>query len=243
MLGGTQDILEFFKGFPIPVCLLLFLPFVLLNSPVYGIQEFPVFRLHQYDMHGSKYGSQSATVNLEARPISSNNVARRCGVAKMSELNVERLKVKINDGLSALLVLLPHNLHEIAEEERNYYQQLEVKFLETEIPIPVYFAYESEDLLDLYQKISASVTGDTASSATKALTTVASANAYHFVSSASESKQLSDFPIISLQGKLSGHGLEDQLPTIALVAHYDSTGMIPVSILFTNFSITVSLHN
>ena len=32
-----------------------------------------------------------------------------------------------------------------------------------------------------------------------ALTTVASANAYHFVSSASESKQLSDFPIISLQ--------------------------------------------
>ena len=64
-------------------------------------------------------GSQSATVNLEARPISSNNVARRCGVAKMSELNVERLKVKINDGLSALLVLLPHNLHEIAEEERN----------------------------------------------------------------------------------------------------------------------------
>ena len=56
MLGGTQDILEFFKGFPIPVCLLLFLPFVLLSSPVYGIKEFPVFRLHQYDMHGSKYG-------------------------------------------------------------------------------------------------------------------------------------------------------------------------------------------
>ena len=59
MLSGTQDILEFFKGLPVPVCLLLFVPFVLLTSPispVYGIQEFPVFRLHQYDMHGSKYG-------------------------------------------------------------------------------------------------------------------------------------------------------------------------------------------
>ena len=58
-------------------------------------------------------------MNLEARPLTSNNVARRCGVAKMSELNVERLKVKINDGLSALLVLLPQDLREIAEEERN----------------------------------------------------------------------------------------------------------------------------
>ncbi len=48
-----------------------------------------------------------------------------------------------------------------------YYQQLEVQFLETEVPIPVYFAYETENLIELYEKITASVTSDTASSALK----------------------------------------------------------------------------
>ena len=34
---------------------------------------------------------------------------------------------------------------------------------------------------------------------------------------------------LKLQSKLPGKGLEDQLPTIAIVAHYDSFGLIPVS--------------
>lgn len=49
-----------------------------------------------------------------------------------------------------------------------------------------------------------------------------------------------EYHIPHLQGKLSGQGLEDQLPTIALVAHYDSTGMIPVSNnFFTKVHFTV----
>lgn len=31
------------------------------------------------------------------------------------------------------------------------------------------------------------------------------------------------------QGKLTGKGIEDQLPTIAIVTHYDSFGIAPVS--------------
>lgn len=31
------------------------------------------------------------------------------------------------------------------------------------------------------------------------------------------------------QGKLVGHGVEDKMPTIAIVAHYDSFGIAPVS--------------
>ena len=59
MLGETPDLLEFLRGLPTPICLLLFVPFVLLTSqvsPVYGIKEFPVFRMQQFDMHGTKYG-------------------------------------------------------------------------------------------------------------------------------------------------------------------------------------------
>ena len=53
-----------------------------------------------------------------------------------------------------------------------------------------------------------------------------------------------------LQGKLLGQGLEDQLPTIALIAHYDSSGMIPVSFfisisytyVFVNAFVHFSIH-
>ena len=31
-----------------------------------------------------------------------------------------------------------------------------------------------------------------------------------------------------VQGKLPGYGIEDQLPTIAVVAHYDAFGVAPV---------------
>lgn len=33
-----------------------------------------------------------------------------------------------------------------------------------------------------------------------------------------------------LQGHLSGFGIEEQLPTIAVVAHYDAFGVAPVSL-------------
>lgn len=34
--------------------------------------------------------------------------------------------------------------------------------------------------------------------------------------------------LLIFQGKLSGYGVEEQLPTIAIVAHYDAFGAAPV---------------
>lgn len=42
---------------------------------------------------------------------------------------------------------------------------------------------------------------------------------------------LSDIYFLLLQGRLTGLGGED-LPTVVIVAHYDSFGVAPVSILF-----------
>ena len=38
--------------------------------------------------------------------------------------------------------------------------------------------------------------------------------------------------LVHFQGKLTGQGIEEQLPTIAIVAHYDSFGIAPVSVNF-----------
>ena len=37
---------------------------------------------------------------------------------------------------------------------------------------------------------------------------------------------------LSIQGHLSGYGIEEQLPTVAVVTHYDAFGIAPVSLIW-----------
>lgn len=62
-----------------------------------------------------------------------------------------------------------------------------------------------------------------------ALFDVASTSGYQFVASASEAKQIKDMVLTNIQGRLVGEGIDEQLPTIAIVTHYDSFGIAPVS--------------
>ncbi|XP_039276240.1 nicalin-like [Nilaparvata lugens] len=54
-----------------------------------------------------------------------------------------------------------------------------------------------------------------------------SANGYQIVINTNKASPRIDVNIASIQGKLSGYGVEDKLPTIAIVAHYDSFGIAP----------------
>lgn len=42
--------------------------------------------------------------------------------------------------------------------------------------------------------------------------------------------------LFSPQGKLCGFGVEEQLPTVAIVAHYDAYGIAPVSVILIRLS-------
>lgn len=230
MIGDTENFFELVKSIPSPVCILLLVPIILISAPfsqVYGAHDFPVFRMQQYDLNGVKYGSRSAAVNLEARSLTAENLVRRCAVVRASDLTINQLQKAIQDGLSAVLILLPRDLQEITGDSLEFYEMLENDLLEADLPIPVYFSHEDEELHNLYKEVAVSLNSDSATSALKALTTVASANSFHFVSDAGESKPLHDFPIVSIQGKLTGEGVEDQLATIAIVTHYDSFSIVP----------------
>jgi hypothetical protein len=195
---------------------------------VCGVQDFPAFRMQQYDLNGVKYGSRSATVNLEARSLKSENLLRRCAIARANDFSVDNLMKAIEEGLSGLLILIPVDLDAMVDHNAiELHEQLEQRLLEADLPIPVYFARETDEISELYKEVAVGVTSDEASSALKALSTVALVNSFHLMTDVSESKAMHDFPIISLQGKLSGQGLEDQLPTIAIVAHYDSYSSVP----------------
>ena len=67
-------------------------------------------------------GSRSSLVNMEARPLTSDMLTRRCVVTRLSDLTVDRFKEAVQSlGAGAVLILLPKNTS-VANLE-----QLEVK--------------------------------------------------------------------------------------------------------------------
>ncbi|KAM7438508.1 hypothetical protein ABFA07_012031 [Porites harrisoni] len=231
MWENVPDFLELFRNFPVSISVLFVVPVVLLSGPsstVMAAHEFPVFRMQQYDLHQTQVGSRSSLVNMEARPLTSDMLTRRCVVTRLSDLTIERFKEAVQTlGAGAILILLPKNTSIAALEQKEEWQQLERDLLTVEVPVAVYFAYEDKELTEIYKDIETAVTSDQAGSAFEALLGVTSTSGYQMVVSVGETKQIKDMAISSLQGKLVGRGIDEQLPTIAIVTHYDAFGIAP----------------
>ncbi|CAH3192232.1 unnamed protein product [Porites evermanni] len=243
MWENVPDFLELFRNFPVSISVLFVVPVVLLSGPsstVMAAHEFPVFRMQQYDLHQTQVGSRSSLVNMEARPLTSDMLTRRCVVTRLSDLTIERFKEAVQTlGAGAILILLPKNTSIAALEQKEKsrgigeivlskeWQQLERDLLTVEVPIAVYFAYEDKELTEIYKDIETAVTSDQAGSAFEALLGVTSTSGYQMVVNVGETKQIKDMAITSLQGKLVGRGIDEQLPTIAIVTHYDAFGIAP----------------
>lgn len=220
------ELLEMFKG-SLPLTCLLLVPVLIFISPVDGAHEFSAYRMQQFDLHGTQYGCRNALVNMEARPISSPMLTRRCILTRLSDLTAERYRDIIEQSAGALLVLLPQNFSSLPQEVIQQWLDLEPQMMEQETTVPVYFAYEDDHLLDIHDQIQQAVSSDQAASAAEALLSAVYANGFQMVVSGPQAKLVKDAPILSLQGKLTGKGVEDQLPTIAIVAHYDALGIAP----------------
>eukprot|EP00057_Strongylocentrotus_purpuratus_P017037 XP_011671511.1 PREDICTED: nicalin-1 [Strongylocentrotus purpuratus] len=173
------------------------------------------------------HGCRNTLVNLEARPISAKMVTRRCVLAKLSEMTADRYKELKEQGAGALVILLPESLNSSPQDVLNQWMELEPLMLEQEANMPVYFATEDDELLSIHSDIQQAVSGDQAPSAAQALLSAVYANGFQMVVSGSQAKPVKDGHIISFQGQLTGKGVEDQLPTLAVVAHYDAFGAAP----------------
>ncbi|XP_072038125.1 BOS complex subunit NCLN-like isoform X2 [Amphiura filiformis] len=217
------EFLEMFRS-SLPLTCLLLVPVLIFISPVDGAHEFSAYRMQQFDLHGTQYGCRNALVNMEARPISSPLLTRRCILTRLADLTSDRYRDIIEQSAGALLVLLPQNFSSLTQEQ---WLELEPQMLEQETTVPVYFAYEDEQLLDIHDQIQQAVSSDQAASAAEALLSAVYANGFQMVVSGPQAKLVKDAQINSLQGKLTGKGMEDQLPTIAVVAHYDALGIAP----------------
>ncbi|XP_037779424.1 nicalin-like [Penaeus monodon] len=227
-MWSDQDLVEVLRS-SVPYYLVVALPLLILLSPVPvdAAAEFTVYRLQQYDLHGTPHGSRSSLINVEARTLDATSVARRCVLVRLSELTPENYHWLVGQGAAALLVLLPSNLTSLSPEQRKLVHEVETAMLESDTQLGVYLAYETQELLDIYVSVRTATNTDSATSAAAALLRSLSSDGYQIVVGGSQSKLMSDMSVANIQGKLSGYGVEEQLPTVAVVAHYDAFGAAP----------------
>lgn len=96
--------------------------------------------------------------------------------------------------------------------------------------IPVYFAKYSDNLDNIIKEIIVtSETNDKRKSASESLFNSIAGNGYQVVVSSSPPNIYSDAKITTISGHLSGYSADGKIPTLAIVAYYDSFGGAPVS--------------
>ncbi|XWS52820.1 hypothetical protein CRYUN_Cryun11dG0105000 [Craigia yunnanensis] len=195
-----------------------------------------VYRLIQYDMSGSPFGSRFASLNHHAASLHfppGADLSRTVLIIPLRELNITFVRDYINQKkpLGGLLFLLPEvfsfenggnmQIHE-KEKMKNSLAELEQLLINANIPYPVYFAFENDEIDTVLANIKKNdVIGQPATATT---------GGYKLVIPTPEPKKVVSPTITNIQGWLSGlkaDGEANQLPTIAIVASYDTFGAAP----------------
>ncbi|KAM4548099.1 BOS complex subunit ncln isoform 4-T4 [Odontesthes bonariensis] len=212
-----------------PLTFIVFIPAVLIlvsPLPAEAAHEFTVYRMQQYDLQGQPYGTRNAILNTEARTVEAEVLSRRCVIMRLADFSYDKYQKALRQSAGAVVIILPKNMSAMPQDIVQQFMELEPEMLATETIVPVYFAMEDDELLSIYTQTLTSSSSQGSLSAAEVLLHTATANGFQMVTSGAQSKAISDWAITSLEGRLSGVGGED-LPTIVVVAHYDSFGVAP----------------
>ncbi|CAN8268326.1 unnamed protein product [Cochlearia groenlandica] len=196
-----------------------------------------VYRLIQYDISGVPFGSRFSSLNHHAASLSFQrgaDLSRSVLILPLRDLDIGFVKEYISQkqSLGGLLILLPETFRPgsngggdiISETQgfRSLLAQLENLLVHGNIPFPVYFAFENEETDAMLADVKKNdAIGQQATATT---------GGYKLVTSVSEPRKIASPTITNIQGWLPGSradGDSNQLPTIAVVASYDTFGAAP----------------
>uniref|UniRef100_A0A8C3SX07 BOS complex subunit NCLN n=1 Tax=Chelydra serpentina TaxID=8475 RepID=A0A8C3SX07_CHESE len=171
-------------------------------------------------------GTRNAVLNTEARTVEADVLSRRCVMMRLVDFSYEQYQKALRQSAGAVVIILPKAMSAAPQDVVRQFMEIEPEMLAMETIVPVYFAVEDEELLSIYEQTRVASTSQGSASAAEVLLHTATANGFQMVTSGAQSKAVSDWLITSLEGRLTGLGGED-LPTIVIVAHYDSFGVAP----------------
>ncbi|KAL8214177.1 hypothetical protein R6Q57_003626 [Mikania cordata] len=199
-----------------------------------------VYRLIQYDISGAPFGSRVASLNHHAGSSlfdPGSDLSRTVVIIPLRELNETFIREYIDQGkpLGGLLLLLPqffrleksqtvggHVDNHDKDRMKEILADLEQKLTHSTIQYPVYFAFEDENL----DRVLADIKRNDAAGQSATATT----GGYKLIVTSPAPKKLASPSITNIQGWLPGlkaDGSSHQLPTIAIVASYDTFGAAP----------------
>lgn len=175
-----------------------------------------------------KTGCRSASIVLEARSLNTWRTSRHCVITRLTDLTAD-LFYTIKHQAGALIVMLPANMRNLTYGVQEHIVSVELSMISNgETTIPVYFSPWNSNLetiiIDLESGISSNE--EKISSELNSLISSISASGYQVIVGTGQPTPRNDIKIATVQGKLSGSGAEEKLPTIAVVAHYDSGSII-----------------
>ncbi|PHT35047.1 hypothetical protein CQW23_26847, partial [Capsicum baccatum] len=218
-----------------PLLTLLFILFTCVD--LYdAVTVVDVYRLVQFDISSVPFGSRLATLNHHAASsLFGSDLSRSVIILPVRELDLDLIKEYIGQGklLGGLLLLLPPHfspekvdaavgIDEDFDLLRNKVSELERLLIHANIPYPVYFAFENDDINAVLDEVKRNDASGQPATATT--------GGYKLLVAASDPKKIASPTITNIQGWLPGLKLEGdstQLPTIAIVASYDTFGVAP----------------
>lgn len=220
-----NDIMEAFRY---PWLFFVCIPILMLMaSPVRGSHEIPVFRLQQFDLSGSAFGSRASALSLEAATQLSATPSRQCLLVRLKQLTLQSAQDLLGKGPGGLLILMPETLEEITPDQREILQSVEQYLLSDSFVMPVYFAVETPEVGEMYDAIEHGSSSATTRSATDALLAAVLSTGFQMEAAGSPTTPLAAAQQHNIEGRLHGVGVEEQLPTVVLVAHYDAMAAAP----------------
>ncbi|KAL9831164.1 putative nicastrin, nicalin, EF-Hand 1, calcium-binding protein [Arabidopsis thaliana] len=196
-----------------------------------------VYRLIQYDISGVPFGSRFSSLNHHAASLSFQrgaDLSRSVLILPLRELDIAFVQDYISQkqSLGGLLILLPQTFRpgnvgggSLSSENdgfRSLLGQLEKLLVHGNVPFPVYFAFENEE--------TDAMLADVKKNDALGQQATATTGGYKLVISVSEPRKIASPTITNIQGWLPGlraEGDSSQLPTIAVVASYDTFGAAP----------------
>ncbi|CAB3410840.1 unnamed protein product [Caenorhabditis bovis] len=221
-----EEIFDFFRN----PFVIFSLTFMLTFCVVSGSQqlgdavelEFNAYRLHQYEISGNIYGSKNFKVLYEAVHLNSRAL-RKCAIALWNEIATEDLTDLWALSSGAVLIFIPADLEKLGEKEREDFLNFESRLAKVNTQLAVYVAPMSKNahsiISDVSRKNMKSGTGF------DQLISSITGNTIQLTSSDTEPELPKNYKPHNIVARLRSS--ERAAPTIAFVAHYDSSSVIP----------------
>jgi len=232
---SNVELMDIFRSSFLTYLLLILPIFVTLSPGCFGSKEFQAFRLQQFDLHGTSYGSSGSILNYETRILPGSQIVsspRRCYLVKLVDLTIGMYRDLLKYSVAGVIIIVPspQEIKGLSNETIEQIHELEDVMLQqgdgTESPtvVPVYFIEQSEEVTEVYETVKESAESlGTSSTGLQTLLQHIHGNGVQIVtgSTIGTPKVKTDAQITSIQGSLLGSQAEKYFP-ILISAHYDS---------------------